>query len=214
MSGQRLAHGQVRVICVPKFFMDPSCVQMRTVSADPKFHRNRVKYQEELAQLLLTAFGHGKMSPTLALPKRALPKRASPKKAARRLSERRCTGPRQRVRARRQPPCLDEAYWRGNAPNPSSTSIIEHLREADVKSKGLMAGAAGVRHSRFPFQATEEVSIGTRRFRFSWHRARQVRPEAQRRHSHRTSWAYQPSRVARDRERAVARWSKFCNFEA
>merc|ERR1712196_523205 len=55
-SDSAMNFGQARLVAHPKFFMNPSCVQMHVVSADPVFHQNRERYQEQLAELLEAVF--------------------------------------------------------------------------------------------------------------------------------------------------------------
>jgi len=45
-------YGQARVVAHPKCFLSQKCVKMHIASADPVFHKNRARFQEELVALL------------------------------------------------------------------------------------------------------------------------------------------------------------------
>jgi len=49
--------GQARIVAHPLWFMQPDCVQMRVVSADPHFHHSRQQFQGELTTLLGDVLG-------------------------------------------------------------------------------------------------------------------------------------------------------------
>jgi hypothetical protein len=52
MNGAGPLTGQVRIVCHPSIFMRASAVRMFVYSADPTFHDNRSKFQDELVELL------------------------------------------------------------------------------------------------------------------------------------------------------------------
>mmetsp|Transcript_126102 Transcript_126102/g.199976 ORF Transcript_126102/g.199976 Transcript_126102/m.199976 type:complete len:785 (-) Transcript_126102:127-2481(-) len=51
-SNAAMNFGQARLVAHPKFFMNPDCVRMHVVSADPHFHQRRSSYQRKLSALL------------------------------------------------------------------------------------------------------------------------------------------------------------------
>lgn len=51
-GGHSFGWGQARILAHPKFFLDSRAVKMFAVSADPTFHANRGKFQQDLQKLL------------------------------------------------------------------------------------------------------------------------------------------------------------------
>merc|ERR1711920_91662 len=49
--------GQARIVVHPMYFMQASCVRMHVASADPTFHHNRRRFQEELIDMLRGILG-------------------------------------------------------------------------------------------------------------------------------------------------------------
>eukprot|EP00755_Sulcionema_specki_P007120 Sspe_Gene.37359::Locus_18028_Transcript_1_1_Confidence_1.000_Length_1436::g.37359::m.37359 len=60
-AGKGPISGQVRICCNPSVFMRASAVRMYLSSADPTFHKNRPKFQEELTGLLKPIIGTTKV---------------------------------------------------------------------------------------------------------------------------------------------------------
>jgi len=117
--------------------------------------------------------------------------------------------PRRRERRRGSPGLAEGQDCEGAA---AADGGVEVLREPAPKSRGVLAGAATVRHNRCPLAHRQEILAGGLRFTVHWSRARAVHPAVQRGPGSSPKWpskrAWRLPRAAERLEKAAAlAWS-------